>query len=350
MPNALGQGEIRSRSMGPREILIQGLERLFGDNRAAREKAEALTGALEMVTPVGTVNAAYDLPGQIEEAIQRPGVQSGLAAALTGASLIPFANPLAKAAGMAAKDAGRSARIFAGPQARQADRGALARSEIALSQGVHPDTVWQETGWNPNVANQAVWEIDDQPANWLNPYVPARGAMSSRSYMLGEALDHPELLENYPGFKDVEVKISSNDQRHLGYQAVWDRGGGKAGRITIARDVAENPEEARSIILHELQHAVQDVEGFPRGGSPRRMSDLDNAGNPVVTSNDTSDARGGRSLELYNRLVGEVEARNVQARKDFDAAQRRNLAPQWTEDRKRDRQIILNGDYEPVSR
>jgi GNAT superfamily N-acetyltransferase len=44
-------------------------------------------------------------------------------------------------------------------------------------------------------------------------------------------------------------------------------------------------------LLHEVQHAVQKIEDFPRGGAPIGMSEKD-----------------------YERLYGEVEARNVEAR------------------------------------
>lgn len=57
----------------------------------------------------------------------------------------------------------------------------------------------------------------------------------------------------------------------------------------------------RSPLLHEVQHAIQEREGFAKGGAPE-----DNA---------------------YRRLMGEVEARAVQSRMNLSAEQRRALFP-----------------------
>lgn len=336
--NALDIVQRANQREGLRGWIDRGIGIFTGDSG----KAQILTDIADL-SPTGNFTAANELPAAIRDAIKEPGVQSALAAALTGASLIPLASPLAKAAKGAAKDAGRTAHIFAGPKALHADENALARSEVALAQGVHPDTVWQETGWNPNVANQAVWEIDDQPAK----YFPKKEA---GLYNIGDVFEHPEMYQNYPDLQGVGVMISARPTNQLGYQAQWDRG---ANRIVLAKDVADDPVKARSAMLHELQHAVQDVEGFPRGGSPRYMEQLYADFDPEIRANahdiDT-DSTSAIAYEQYMRLAGETEARNVQTRRDMANLQRRNLAPQWTEDRLRPKQIILDGDFIPVAR
>ena len=91
-----------------------------------------------------------------------------------------------------------------------------------------------------------------------------------------------------------------------------------------------------SVRLHELQHKVQDVEGLPPGGSTKtpevqaavaRASDL---GEYSPTAHET-----------YQRISGEVEARNVQARRQMSAADRLKVPPWKTEDTPPSRQIFL---------
>jgi hypothetical protein len=79
-----------------------------------------------------------------------------------------------------------------------------------------------------------------------------------------------------------------------------------------------NPEYLRGVILHEVQHMIQKTEGFARGGNVSEFKDQ----------------FGDKSFEMYKRLMGEVEARNIQSRMDFNEAQRM-VNPRTTEDRPR---------------
>jgi hypothetical protein len=153
----------------------------------------------------------------------------------------------------------------------------------------------------------------------------------------------------------------------------------------------------RSTALHELQHAVQQREGFAEGGSPDRLRSLgaqrtvravDEAlsiqpyikhfGDVQRGVEEYKKAHGVKfvaddAVELaqlpdadlekvllraeiesdpykaYQALAGEVEARNVQSRMDMDAATRRATPPWATEDVPRDQQIVrgLLGDSGP---
>ena len=116
---------------------------------------------------------------------------------------------------------------------------------------------------------------------------------------------------------------------------------------------------AKSTQLHELQHAIQQREGFSSGGSPESMQSLVNEysqtkqkfeqalkqslndADPIAAANAAqerqfyglklggmSDIKGADANELYRRLAGEAEARATQARLPLDAAQRRALFPE----------------------
>jgi hypothetical protein len=83
--------------------------------------------------------------------------------------------------------------------------------------------------------------------------------------------------------------------------------------------------DPRSTTLHEIEHAVQQREGFDPGGTPTP--------GPIEGKYITKS-------EAYRRNAGETEARNVQARRDLNAEARRLYPPWMTEDVPRDQQIL----------
>ena len=93
---------------------------------------------------------------------------------------------------------------------------------------------------------------------------------------------------------------------------------------------APNLEWARSIGIHELKHLIDWIEKHPPGGSPDQFIKL---GIPER-----------KAYDLYDRLVGEVAARNAQQRLHMDDRLRSVWPPKWTEDVSRNRQINLYGD------
>jgi len=95
----------------------------------------------------------------------------------------------------------------------------------------------------------------------------------------------------------------------------------------------------RSAALHEGQHSIQyRTPGFEGGGNPREFSKT------VVKDRTT-----GKKLspaEIYMRTLGEMEARLVQARRDFPDTQRKGNPP-WTREGGLDRpegDLILRKD------
>ena len=80
---------------------------------------------------------------------------------------------------------------------------------------------------------------------------------------VGTTLNHPKLYESYPDLKNIDL-----------YQWIGPREGSFYPQglsnaqpnpyITIG---AENPEQLKSTLLHELQHGIQTKEGFAKGGN-----------------------------------------------------------------------------------
>ena len=79
-------------------------------------------------------------------------------------------------------------------------------------------------------------------------------------------------------------------------------------------------ESFHSTALHELQHAIQQREGFETGGDTSFFKGINRPINPKT----------GKQLtpyETYQALVGETEARLVQDRRNMDLGQRRFIPP-----------------------
>lgn len=137
---------------------------------------------------------------------------------------------------------------------------------------------------------------------------------------LADVIDAPGLFEAYPQLKDVRIDTDAimNDMPSNGeYNA-------KTNTITIHADELKY---MNSILNHEVQHAIQHIEGFARGGSPRLIRG-------EVKKND--------DYNSYKSLAGEVEARNVETRMGMTDEERRNSLAEETEDVNRDEQIVMN--------
>lgn len=173
---------------------------------------------------------------------------------------------------------------------------------------------------------------------------------------LSDVIDAPELFKAYPHLKDVRIETDAimNDMPSNGeYNA-------KTNTITIHADELKY---MNSILNHEIQHAIQSIEGFDRGGSPRlvrgeikkRLADVTKKIRQLRAEGKEDEAKAivekNRGLYIayqanddynsYKSLAGEVEARNVQERMNMSPKERRRTLAESTEDVARKDQIFL---------
>ena len=173
---------------------------------------------------------------------------------------------------------------------------------------------------------------------------------------LSDVIDAPELFKAYPQLKDVRIETDAimNDMpSHGEYNA-------KTNTITIHADELKY---MNSILNHEIQHAIQSIEGFDRGGSPRlvrgeikkrlaevtkQIRQLREEGNEDEAKAIVEKNRGlynaytkNDDYNSYKSLAGEVEARNVQERMNMTPEERRKTLAESTEDVARKDQIFL---------
>ena len=137
------------------------------------------------------------------------------------------------------------------------------------------------------------------------------------------------LFTAYPSLRDMEVQFVT-DIRDGAFAAYATEGGYKRIELNAKKTPADM---LTYYLMHEVQHAIQDVEGFAGGGN---LSSLQNNGE--VTAKEAYD--------YYRKIAGEVEARNVSARLDMSAEERRATLLSETEDVAREDQIFLRDGVE----
>lgn len=242
------------------------------------------------------------------------------------------------------------------------------------------------TGWERGADGKWRYEIPDSQTTQK-----FKDLDIGESISLEEALVDKKLFIAYPDLKDVNVEIV--DTRLEGgswnpsyktielsaYLPAYKNGKFQSDEIF---DVNAIDEGFRNVLIHEIQHAIQDIEGFARGGSISsseiglsRMNDFlkkypefsEYNKSVLAMSEDESDMSAlNKAIELssnldeelmseynkllintigiseYNRLAGEVEARNVQSRMNMTLDERINSLAEDTEDVARKDQIFIN--------
>lgn len=173
--------------------------------------------------------------------------------------------------------------ILAGPKsADPAGQAKLAQASKMEEAGSSPKEIWETTLSAQRPYNQQwFYEIPDQgskydPLGYLNWHANYYGmtpeqvvATGTIAPQLDSVLWHDELYRAYPQFKTMQVAFESPAQHEKGMALIGSDYGGyydpSTKSIVLAPGIALDPQKGRSVILHELQHAVQDIEGAPTG-------------------------------------------------------------------------------------
>ena len=161
---------------------------------------------------------------------------------------------------------------FAGEKAYSSDPVASAR--IAASKeaaakmeadGRDAKDIRLATGWFRNPYDK-MWrhEISDERARLTQAFKDLSESKvmgSKKSLRLDEALDHPELFKAYPELKDIKVIKKPGFMDFFGaLQGSFDP---KTNTINLT-PYSKDPE---STLIHEVQHWIQEKEGFASGGN-----------------------------------------------------------------------------------
>lgn len=232
--------------------------------------------------------------------------------------------------------------------------------------------IWSDTGWYEIVPGSGQWsfEIDDSKIT-----VTDSGAIKGlakarvRGVKLPDILNHPALFKQYPELRDLTISLDNTIEGANFHRGMPEKG--IPPSININGELYAD--EFRSTIVHEIQHAIQEHEGFARGGSLNLAAKLkeefrsqlsaakqtpevlrwikeqnDILDTKTLKGNDLynalkdhgqkapetlkklwDDPKGqGSPDEIYRRLTGEAEARLASKRLDMTAEQRK-AEPPW---------------------
>ena len=259
------------------------------------------------------------------------------------------------------------------------------------------------TGWERGADGKWRYETRDFEYN------PPKKIEENKEYKLRDFIKDDELFKAYPELE--KIKVFFNHIPESNYGGYYSR-----GEIVI-NTANSRPSDYKSILAHEMQHAIQGNERFASGSttedsldiviengsnlgdfSPRQLHDLyfirkdaerliedgkykrmhyairaaikdarannlypdwadayDSKDDTYVTVFDALSLFNADELnrasvtdryDLYRRIGGEVEARNVQTRLDLPLEERRRTLAEETEDVAREDQIFLEKAFQ----
>ena len=257
--------------------------------------------------------------------------------------------------------------IFIGENSKTWNAANAAKAVEMEKAGVAPEEIWAATGTFRGPEGKLRQEISDKGSKITEEVFNQISANKQFKGPMAQGLAHEELYNAYPQTGQIPT---------LMFADITPSGTilkGKPGTFQIGQITAGGPStmDQRSVALHELQHAIQQREGFPGGGSPRmfkpndvfttqaledsaiidklmRGSNLDQyqaqqrfeslfkrkptagafaALERIGTGQELDAARDASRLadnpmESYRRLAGEAEARAVQKRRNLTPEQR----------------------------
>jgi hypothetical protein len=148
--------------------------------------------------------------------------------------------------------------------------------------------------------------------------------MINNSLNVSDIYRHHPLSEEYPDLMKLKAEFIPKSKNTLGSFT--------GDAIQIRSDLPSK--SAEYVIPHELQHAIQDREGWARGGSPKQMKEealamlrRDVASGEIPSTEQAMAMLPMAQQNAYRRLTGEAQARATQDRINMNMQQRRNNYP-----------------------
>lgn len=244
-----------------------------------------------------------------------------------------------------------------GLKAETADKSALEKAMEFEKDGTDSEKIRKETGWFKGYDGKWRFEIDNSELKFKTDIEKNRAAAIELAKMkvksaeleekivndtatkaeeneyynldekmieyrkgvkLSDVINHPKLFEAYPQLKNVDVYYDISSV---------NRGVYSSNGNVIMLNPMHTIDEQKEAIIHEIQHAIQGIENFANGSNLEYWKNLG-----------YSDEE---AMAMYYNTAGEREARDVSARRDYNAEQRKNIRP----DIDRKDVVFANNEY-----
>ncbi len=240
-------------------------------------------------------------------------------------------------------------------------------------------TIKMATGWERGSDGKWRYETSD-----IKPK-PFEEWMNKKNLKLGDIIDSDSgLFEMYPELKDFKVTRGKGKSTNAAIYTGLGKIEINFSKFKPYMSIPSNREKINSIlhrvINHEIQHAIQDSEGFAQGVSPNafrpdapigKLREMEEADGRMVERYNAmpyTEKALGEGVRLkesilenrkeynalaskyrfgmdgYTRAAGEVEARNTEKRIGMTEEERRASLASETEDVAREDQILLGVD------
>lgn len=258
--------------------------------------------------------------------------------------------------------------MFVGAGSKAFDKAMAFTASKMEKKGATPQEIWKETGtvrgpdglWRQEISDKESFVKGTKPFENVIMGAYDRGVLKTGNQLyktnVEDVMYHNPLKEAYPKLMEIETQMMRKNSDARGSLSV----GGENQVMQVRGDLPAN--EARSTMLHELQHAIQEKEGFGVGGNVNTMarlkstvmdkigelnSQIGSYSKAMDASTDPTekallrqqyDAAMEERINLvpfaqldpkdaYRALMGEAEARLTQTRRDLTPEQRKQFFP-----------------------
>lgn len=249
--------------------------------------------------------------------------------------------------------------MMVGPASALWNKASAFNAAKMLKQGVPEAEVFKATNTVKGLDNQFRQEVSDLNSHIKGGptfYDTVMNRMKALEKPSGEPMYakdvfyHPEIYKSYPQLADIEIEfVAKGNKATASYNPVNNV-------IKINENLS--PQEARSSMLHEMQHAIQEIEGFNKGADANKiigyhvkhyddlMNEIEDLNAQMKSAVGTPEydylmdrrsnltkkvlALGDPLVEgskVYKRYGGEAEARLTQSRKDLSPEKAKEYYP-----------------------
>jgi hypothetical protein len=211
------------------------------------------------------------------------------------------------------------------------------------------EDIFIATGWEKGADNKWKYDLQEGVVEFKN----------KKNGKASEVVNYPELFKAYPKAKNIDIVFMNSDK----FEGMYIP---SKNRIMLSNSLSDS--EAKSTLLHEVQHFIQHEEGFAVGGTAQTIKDLYNARikyeknfsvkkvlnniknslfkpNPESVKEDLdklSKLVSKSDEDLYRSIAGEVEAFNVEKRAGMTAEERRATPISETADKPKEEQVVIS--------
>jgi hypothetical protein len=211
--------------------------------------------------------------------------------------------------------------MFIGPKSSAWNKPAYEKAVEMEKAGARPSDIWRETMTARGLDKKWRQEIPDTAAVLDMSKFPSvyEQIMQKKYPRLMDVFKHDVLEEAYPNLVN---NLRVGKEHRTGIRGAYDQEKKlvtTGGATYVGQTADEQANLARSTLLHEIQHAIQQTENFGRGGSPESAkliaqaqikSELAPLATPFATNRKYWDDYGAAARSEYMVRLGDIANRN----------------------------------------